>query len=105
MSIGNLCLRVVLSAKHLFSNKGHIAHAWQQRLIRFLKFRRLLLNMLCGYSTGRGCMVFADSLGFGCVFPNWFVYGFYSLARTSLCFKEEWFLAICNYWGFWKNAV
>ena len=27
MLIGNLCLRVVLSAKHLVSNKGHIAHA------------------------------------------------------------------------------
>ena len=38
MSIGNLCLRVVLSAKHLVSNKGHIAHVWQQRLIGFLKF-------------------------------------------------------------------
>ena len=40
MSIGNLCLfiRIVLSAKHLVLNKGHIAHAWQQRLIGFLKF-------------------------------------------------------------------
>jgi hypothetical protein len=27
MSIGNLCLRVVLSEKHLVSSKGHIAHA------------------------------------------------------------------------------
>ena len=27
MLIGNFCLRVVLSAKHLVSNKGHIAHA------------------------------------------------------------------------------
>ena len=26
--IGYLCLRVVLSAKHLVSNKGHITHAW-----------------------------------------------------------------------------
>ena len=46
MFIGNLCLRVVLSAKHLVSNKGHIAHAWHQRLIGFLKFCRLLLNIL-----------------------------------------------------------
>ena len=27
MSIRNLCLKIVLSAKHLVSNKGHIAHA------------------------------------------------------------------------------
>ena len=30
-------LRVVFSAKHLVSNKGHIAHAQQQRLSGFLK--------------------------------------------------------------------
>ena len=50
--IGNLCLRVVLSAKHLVSNRGHIAHAWQQCLIGFLKVCRLLLNIVCGYSIG-----------------------------------------------------
>ena len=55
--IGCLSLRVVLSAKHLVSNKGHITHARQQRLIGFLKFCRLLLNMVCGYLAGGCCVV------------------------------------------------
>ena len=46
--IGYLCLRVVLSAKHLVSNKGHITHAWQQRLMGFLKFCRVFVNMVYG---------------------------------------------------------
>ena len=53
--IGNLCLRVVLFAKHLVSNKGHIAHAWQQRLIGFLTYCRLLLNILCGLRVFKDC--------------------------------------------------
>ena len=36
--IGNFCLSIVLSAKHLVSNRGHIAHAWQHCLIGFLTF-------------------------------------------------------------------
>ena len=93
MSIGNLCLRIVLSTKHLVSNKGHIAHAWQQRLIGFVKFCRLLLNILCGYSTGNGCVVCVSSFGSGCVSLIW-VGSFmgFSLARTSLCLRERWFL-------------
>ena len=50
--IGTFCITVVLSAKHLVINKGHIAHARQQCFIGFLKFCRLLLNMVCGYLTG-----------------------------------------------------
>ena len=46
--IGNLCFRVVLSAKHLVSNIGHKVHALQQCLIGFLKFWRLSLNKLYG---------------------------------------------------------
>ena len=49
--------------------------------------------MLCGYSAGSGCVVCADSLGFSCVFPDWVGSSMdFSLARTSLCFREGWFL-------------
>ena len=38
-------------------------------------------------------VVYVDSLVFGCVFPNWVGSSMdFSLARTSLCFKEGWFL-------------
>ena len=59
--IGNLCLRVVLSAEHLVSSKGHIIHAWQQH-----KFCRLLLNILCGYSTGSGCVSLVRPASYTC---------------------------------------
>ena len=37
--------------------------------------------------------VCADSLGSGCVFPNWVGSSMdFSLAQTSLCFREGWFL-------------
>ena len=49
--IGYLCLRVVLTAKHLVPNKGHIPHAQQQRLMGFLKFCRVF-NIVYGYSGG-----------------------------------------------------
>lgn len=39
---------VVLSAKHLVSNRGHTMQALQQCLIGFLKFCRVLLNMEYG---------------------------------------------------------
>ena len=60
--IGNLCLRIVLSMKHLVSNKGHIVHAQQQHVIGFLKFCRLLLNTVCGYSAGGFCAVYLGTL-------------------------------------------
>ena len=52
--IGNLCLRVVLSAKHLVRSMGHMAHALQHFLIGFLNFCNVSLNMLYGYSVGIG---------------------------------------------------
>ena len=34
----------------------------------FLKFCSVLLNMVCGYPTGKDCVVCSDLLAFGCVF-------------------------------------
>ena len=59
--IGYLSLRVVLS------NKGRITHAQQQHLIGLLKFCRLLLNMVFGYSTGSCCVVCLGALKSDCV--------------------------------------
>ena len=55
--IGNLCLSTALSTKPLVSNRGHNAHAWHHRFIGFLKFCRLPLNIVYGYSVSVGCMV------------------------------------------------
>ena len=46
--IGFFSLRVVLSAKHIVSNRRHTMQALQQCLIGFLKFCRVLLNMEYG---------------------------------------------------------
>ena len=70
--IGYLSLSVVLSAKHLVSKRGHITHARQQRLIGFLKFCRLRLNMVCGYSGG-GCVLCLGVFKSGCVSSDWVV--------------------------------
>ena len=104
--IGYLSLRVVLSANHLVSNKGHITHARQQRLIGFLKFCRLLLNMVCGYSAGGCCVVCLSAFKSGCVSSDWVVLSVgFSFARTSLLFREGLIISKCNYWGFWKNGT
>ena len=44
--IGNLYLRIVLSAKHLVVIRGHMMHARVHGLFGFLKFCKLVLNMV-----------------------------------------------------------
>ena len=88
--IGYLCLRVVLTAMHLVTNKGHITHAQQQRLMGFLKFCRVFVNMVYGYSGG-SCStswMWRVSLGSGCICS----FSGLSFALTSLCFREGLFL-------------
>ena len=76
MSIGNLCLRVMLSAKHLVSNRGHTAHAWQQHLIGFLKTAfEYVLWVFNGYK--RLCGVCRFARVWLCISQlGGFVYGF-----------------------------
>ena len=83
----------MFSAKHLVSKKGCTVHAWQHRLIGFLKFCRLLLNMIYGYSLSSGCVVCFGVLSIGCVSSKWIVSSIgLSLARISFCFREGLFL-------------
>ena len=37
----------------------------------FLKICSVLLNMVCGYPTGKDCVVCLGSLAFGCVLSTW----------------------------------
>ena len=39
--------------------------------MRFLKFCSVLLNMVCGYPTGKDCVVCSGSLAFGCLLSTW----------------------------------
>ena len=85
----------MLSTKHLVSNTGHNAHAWQHRFIGFLKFWRLPLNIVYGYSVSVGCMVCSCVFWFGCVTlsSNSIVSAIgFNLARTNFCFRERLFL-------------
>ena len=83
----------MLSTKHLVSNRGHNAHAWQHRFIGFLKFWRLPLNIVYGYSVSVGCMVCSCVFWFGCVSSKSIVSAIgFNLARTNFCFRERLFL-------------
>ena len=86
----------MLSTKHLVSNRGHNAHARQHRFIGFLKFWRLPLNIVYGYSVSVGCMVCSCVFRFGCVSSNSVVSAIgFNLARTIFCFRERLFLYAC----------
>ena len=75
----------MLSTKHLVSNRGHNAHAWQHCFIGFLKFWRLPLNIVYGYSVSVGCMVCSCIFWFGCVSSTSIVSAIgFNLARTNL---------------------
>ena len=50
--MGYLCLRDVLSTKHVVNSLGHMRHPLQHFLMGFLKFCKPSWNMLCGYSWG-----------------------------------------------------
>ena len=94
--MGYLCLRDVLSTKHVVSNLGHMMHPPQHFLMGFLKPCRLSRNMLCGYSFGICvwllfccvgsvvCNVFSIVGGVVC---GVFSVGF-SFARTNLFLRE-----------------
>ena len=79
----DLCLRVVLSVKHLVRSIGHMAHVLQHFLIGFLNFCNVSLNMLYGYSIGIGswfcsgsvsCMVTISlSSGLNLAFTSFFL--------------------------------
>ena len=71
----------------------------------FLKFCRVLLNMVCGYPTGKDCVVCSGSLAFGCVLSTWVLSS--SFARTSLCCRDGLFLyAITGGSGkIWLNVL
>ena len=66
----------------------------------FLKFCSILLNMVCGYPTGKDCVICSGSLAFGCVLSTWVLLSIgFSFARTSLCCRDGY------YWGFWENMA
>ena len=51
----------------------------------FLKFCSVLLNMVCGYPTGKDCVVCSGLLAFSCVLSTWMLSSIgFSFARTSL---------------------
>ena len=59
----------------------------------FLKFCSVLLNMVCGYPTGKDCVVCSGSLAFGCVLSTWVLSSIgFSFAQTSLCRRDGSFL-------------
>ena len=59
----------------------------------FLKFCRVLLNMVCGYPTGNGCVVCSDLLTSDCVIFAWVVSSIgFNFARTNLCCRDGLFL-------------
>ena len=74
----------------------------------FLKFCSELLNMVCGYPTGKGCVVCSGLLAFGCVLSTWMLSSVgFSFARTSLCRRDGLFLyAITGGSGkIWLNVL
>ena len=110
--IGNLCLRVVLSAKHLVRSIGHMAHALQHFLIGFLNFCNVSLNMLYGYSIGIGswfcsgsvsCMVTISLLsGLNLAFTSFFLrdeLALYVIIREGslgICFSECYYVGLVS---------
>ena len=59
----------------------------------FLKFCIVLLNMVCGYPTGKDCVVCSGLLAFGCVLSTWMLSSIgFSFAQTSLCCRDGLFL-------------
>ena len=102
--IGNLCLRVVLSAKHLVRSIGHMAHALQHFLIGFLNFCNVSMNMLYGYSVGIGSWLCSDSVscmvtiplssGLNLAFTSFFLrdglalYAIIGEGSLGICFSE-----------------
>ena len=61
--------------------------------MRFLKLCSVLLNMVCGYPTGKDCVICSGSLAFGCVLSTWVLSSMcFSFARTSLCRRDGLFL-------------
>ena len=77
----------------------------------FLKFCSILLNMVCGYPTGKDCVVCSGSLAFGCVLSTWVLSSIgFSFARTSLCRSDGLFLLLgvpgkyaSMFYYFWIN--
>ena len=70
-----------------------------------LKFCSVLLNMVCGYPTGKDCVVCSGSLAFGCVLSTWVLSSIgFSFARTSLCRRDGLFITVGS-GKIWLNVL
>ena len=81
--MGYLCLRDVLSTKHVVNNLGHMRHPLQHFIMGFLKFCKPSWNILCGYSWGSFVWFCVFDVVSGCVSSIGS-----SFALTSLFFRE-----------------
>ena len=62
---------------------------------RLLKICSVLLNIVCGYPTGKDCVVCSGSLAFGCVLSTWVLSSIgVSCAQTSLCRRDGLFMYV-----------